>query len=77
MLEDPSLPAPNEIWTQTDDSLAAPNVSIDVAIRIAKGLPVKLALHAKALENKFEQTCLQDKTDNQRSSSKKKVYRWS
>ena len=42
MLEDPSVPAPDDMWTRTLDPQAAPDKPVDITIAFEKGLPVKL-----------------------------------
>jgi len=42
ILEDPSLPPPEDMWTLTVDPQAAVDKPVDIAIRFEKGLPVKL-----------------------------------
>ena len=70
MLEDPSLPAPDDMWTRTDDPRTAPDQPIDISICFEKGLPVKLTFDGQVLEHQHAQTSLQKQTTSQKSSSR-------
>ena len=54
MLEDPSVPAPDDMWTRTDDPRKAPDVPVDIAIKFEKGLPVKLSVGDKTYTDSLE-----------------------
>ena len=47
MLEDPTTPAPEDMWTRTDDPRTAPNEPLDIVLLFKQGLPVKLTVKNK------------------------------
>jgi len=53
-LEDPSIPAPDDMWTRTVDPRAAPDEPVDIAILFEQGLPVKLCVADKLYTDSLE-----------------------
>lgn len=53
-LEDPSIPAPVDMWTRTDDPRTAPDEPVDITIRFEGGLPVKLTVGDKSYTDSLE-----------------------
>jgi argininosuccinate synthase len=54
ILEDPSLPPPEDMWTLTEDPQKVADKPIDIAIRFEKGLPVKLISGDKSYTDSLE-----------------------
>ncbi|KAL8729743.1 MAG: hypothetical protein Q9166_004572 [cf. Caloplaca sp. 2 TL-2023] len=54
MLEDPSVPPPDDMWTRTDDPRTAPDEPINISIHFQKGLPVKLRFGGKEYTDSLE-----------------------
>ena len=54
MLEDPALPAPDDMWTRTLDPRRAPDSALDIVIKFEKGLPVRLVVGKTAYTDSLE-----------------------
>ncbi len=54
ILEDPSLPPPEDMWTLTVDPQAAVDKAVDVVIRFEMGVPVKLQAGDKVYTDSLE-----------------------
>jgi len=54
VLEDPSIPPPEDMWTRTVDPRAAPDEPVDIAILFEKGLPAKLRVGDKVYTDSLE-----------------------
>jgi argininosuccinate synthase len=53
-LENPSVPPPDDMWTQTIDPRDAPNEPVDIAVLFEQGLPVKLRVGDKEYTDSLE-----------------------
>ena len=54
MLEDPTTPAPDDMWTRTVDPREAPDEPIDIVLLFKQGLPVKLSVENKTYTESLE-----------------------
>jgi len=54
ILEDPSKPPPDGMWTRTVDPTKAPDTPTDFTIEFAKGIPVKVVTSDKAVTDSVE-----------------------
>ncbi|KAI9656535.1 MAG: hypothetical protein M1821_004742 [Bathelium mastoideum] len=54
ILEDPSLPPPEDMWTLTIDPQAATDKPVDIVINFEKGLPVKLQASDRVYTDSLE-----------------------
>lgn len=54
MLEDPTTPAPDDMWTRTVDPRKAPDEPIDIVLLFKQGLPVKLSAANKTYTESLE-----------------------
>lgn len=54
MLEDPSVPPPDDMWTRTNDPRTAPDQTVDIAIVFKQGLPVELRVGDKKYTDSLE-----------------------
>ena len=54
MLEDPSVPPPDDMWTRTNDPRTAPDEPVDLSITFQEGLPSELRVGDKKFTDSLE-----------------------
>lgn len=54
MLEDPSVPPPDDMWTRTNDPRTAPDEPVDITVVFKQGLPVELGAGDKKYTDSLE-----------------------